>query len=309
MGGATLPSVRKSRPGAPSTRHPANHKEEARQYAGLMPLFEDSWKRIRRAKVHAEAFWDEVLRVFPKDGYAVSLDQENERTWAVTAVFKTVPDDELLSLELGEYFYQLRAALDALIWKAVWLTQGSEPPADANSLEFPIYMRKKKFDDAGIHKFPFPQELRDWLRTIQPYAIEKPVGDLEYGLASTLTVLHDCARKDRHRRLHVAAAIAKTVHYDFLDGFPEGVTIHLAEILPADFFKGKNAFLRVELAPKNGVMPKFQKHFATALQIDISVDEITNHTDEGFPGELRRFGVATEYVIGRFEDCFARGCK
>lgn len=275
----------------------------------MSDLFEDSWKRIKRAKVHAEAFWSEVLRVFPKDGDSIDLNQENERTWVAAAAFKIVPNDEVLSLELGEYFYQLRAALDALIWKAVWLTQGSEPPADANTLEFPIYIKQGKFNSAGIHKFPFPQELKTWLGGIQPYSAEKPVGDPERGPASTLTVLHDCARKDRHRRLHVAAAIAKTVHYDFLDGFPEGVTIHSADILPADFFKGKNEFLRVELSPKTGVMPKFKKHFATALQIDISVDEITNWTDEGFPGELRRFGQATEHVIDRFEECFARGCK
>jgi len=53
-------------------------------------------------------------------------------------------------------------------------------------------------------------------------------------------------------------------------------------------------------------MPKFQKHFATALQIDISVDEITNWTDEGFPGELILFGQTTEYVINRFESVYAK---
>jgi hypothetical protein len=269
-------------------------------------LFGDSWKRIKRAKVHAEAFWHEVLRVFPQDGCTVNLDQENERTWIATAAFKVSPDDELLSLELGEYFYQLRAALDALIWKAVWITQGSEPPADANRLEFPIYSTKRKFDDAAIHTYPFPQELRDWIGTIQPYCADKPIGDPERGLQNTLTAIHDCARKDRHRRLHVAAAIAKTVHYDFLDGFPEGVIIRSAEILPADFFKGKNAFLRVELASKTGVMPKLKKHFGTALEIDISVDEITNWTDEGFPGELTRFGQVTEYAINRFDSVFKK---
>jgi len=272
----------------------------------MSSLFEDSRKRLARAKVHAEAFWSEVLRVFPKDGYTVNLDKKDERTWIATAVFKVTPNVELLSLELGEYFYQLRAALDALVWKAVWIIQGSEPPADANSLEFPIYPGPKKFESAGIHKFPFPQELRGWLAGIQPYSAEKPLGDPERGLNNTLRNLHDCARKDRHRRLHVAAAIAKTVHYDFLDGFPEGVTIRSAEILPADFFKGKNEFLRVELAHKTGVMPKFQKHFATALQIDISVDEITNWTDEGFPGELILFGQTTEYVINRFESVYAK---
>jgi hypothetical protein len=271
--------------------------------------FEDSRKRLKRAKEHAHAFWDEVLRTFPKDEYTVNLEKENERAWIVSAVFKTAPSDEVLSLELGEVFYQLRAALDALIWKAVWLTQGSEPPADANRLEFPIYPSQKKFYEAAIHTFPFPQELRDWLRAIQPYSDERPVGDPERGLSNTLKILHDCARKDRHRRLHVAAAVAKGVAYSFLDGFPEDVTVHSAEMLPADFLKGKNAFLRFELTSSIEPFPIFRRHLATALDIDISVDGITNSTPEGFPGEILRLGQATEYVINRFEECFTRGCK
>jgi hypothetical protein len=31
-----------------------------------MPLFEDSWKRLKRSKVHAEAFQDELVRLFPQ---------------------------------------------------------------------------------------------------------------------------------------------------------------------------------------------------------------------------------------------------
>lgn len=269
-------------------------------------LFEDSLKRIKRAKVHADAFWNEVIRIFPKEGYSVSLDKENERTWIVTAIFKTPPNDELLSLELGEFFYQLRAALDALIWKAVWIKDGREPSADANRLEFPICPNQEKFDTAAIHKFNFPQELRNWISTIQPYSAEKTVDDPERGLNSTLKTLHDCARKDRHRRLHVAAAVASTVQLDFLDGFPEGVSFRSAEILPADFLKGRNKFLRLELASETGTLPSFQRHLATALKIDISVDEFANWTDEGFPGEIVRLGGAVEHVRRRFEEYFAQ---
>ncbi len=270
------------------------------------PLFEDSRKRIKRAKTHAQAFWNEVLRLFPNDGYTVALDRENERTWVVSAIFKTAPDDEVLSLELGEFFYQLRAALDAAVWKAVWVLDGTEPPADANRLEFPIYPNKAKFDTAAIHRCNFPQELRDWISTIQPYSAEKSAGDPDLGLSGTLQTLHDCARKDRHRRLHVAAAMASVVHYDFLDGLPEGVAVRSAEILPADFLKGKNSFLRLEFTSETGTLPSFQKHLATALKIDISVDEITNWTAEGFPDELIRLGGATEHVINRFDSVFER---
>lgn len=267
-----------------------------------MPRFEDSWKRIERSRVHAEALWSEVIRLFPQDGYTVRPEQESERTFIANAVFKSPPGDNSLALELGELFYQLRAALDAAVWKTVWILDGTEPSPDENRLEFPIYPTKKKFDSAAIHRLSFPQELRDWLGTIQPYSADKPVGEPDSGLNVTLEALHNFARKDRHRRLHLCAAFSKNVSFDIV---PIGNEARVQYIQPlqTDFLKGENAFLRFGVV---GPIEKLKINLSTAFEIDISIDEALPYAPLSLPEELRRFGLATEYVINRFDSVLTK---
>jgi len=265
-------------------------------------VFEDSWKRIDRSRVHAEALWNEVGRLFPKDGYTVRAEQESEGTWTLSAVFNSPTGDNCIAFELGEFFYQLRAALDAAVWKAVWILDGSEPPAKANRLEFPIYATQQQFDAAAIHKFNFPQELREWLSAVQPYSADKPVGDPDLGLNVTLERLHNCARKDRHRRLHVFACVGEAVAFDFLPLGP-GCSVTFVQPLEADFLKGKNVFLRFGVA---GAGPDFKIKLATDLKVDIAIEDIPVWPGSTFGEELRRFGLATEYVINRFDLAFTR---
>jgi hypothetical protein len=267
-----------------------------------MSRFEDSWKRISRSRTHAEALWAEVKRLFPQDGYAVEIKKESERTFTANAKFKCPSQDISISLELGEFFYQLRAALDAAVWKAVWILDGTEPPPDANSLEFPIYPLQSKFESAAIHKHSFPQELRDWLGTIQPYSADKLVPDPDAGLNVTLEALHNFARKDRHRRLHVCAAFSKNVSFDIIP-LSNKAAVEYVELLPTDFLKGKNAFLRFGVI---GPIEELKINLATGFEIDISVDEALSYIPRGLPEELRRFGLATEHVINRFDSVFAK---
>ena len=264
-------------------------------------LFEDSWKRIGRSRIHAEALWGEVDRLFPKDGYTVLPHKESERTWTLSAAFKTPVGDNTIALELGEFFYQLRAALDAAVWKAVWIMDGTEPPANASNLEFPIYTDEGKFNNAGIHKLNFPQELRDWLATIQPYSADKSISDPDSGLNVTLKGIHDCARKDRHRRLHVFACIGEPVGFECLPASP-GVGITFVQPVRSDFLKGENTFLRFGVA---GSGPDFKINLATSLKVDIAIEDIPIW-GPSFGDELKRFGLATEYVINRFDSVFAK---
>lgn len=269
-----------------------------------MSRFEDARKRIGRSVIHATEFMGEFRRLFPQDGrYDVRLDKEDERTWVARAVYNRDFNNSL-ALELGEFFYQLRAALDAAMWKAVTISEGPEPTAHADSLEFPIYNGKDpedKFKKAAFHKFKIPDELKAWLGTIQPYSAPKPVNHPDCGLSVTLERLHDCARKDRHRKLHVAAAVAQRVEYDFID-LPPGLRLSFVEPVAVDFLKGEDIFLRfgIDGAIIGEEFPGKPK-LATALQIDVSVDEIPVWSNEGFWLELRRFGEATEYIINRFD--------
>ncbi len=172
-----------------------------------MPHFTDSWKRIERAVVHGKAFKAEWESLIQPESYRVFIEMESDWTSGVAkAVPHVIPKNDL-ALELGEFFYQLRAALDAAVYQAAIFAEGVDTPTKQDSIEFPIYIDSGKFNKNPINKPPFPEELRDWLESIQPYNTAKTANTNYSTLNGTLKLLHDCARKDRHRRLHVIAAV------------------------------------------------------------------------------------------------------
>jgi hypothetical protein len=272
-----------------------------------MRLFEDSWKRIDRSAVHAKAFVKEFDRLFSNGGYFVAFKQESPETVVASVVFAVEPHtlENSLALELGECFYQLRGALDAAVWKAVTICEGSEPldtAPGANRLDFPI-CGEGKFKESAIHKFKFPEKLRDWLRTIQPDSAEKPQDDPDLGLNVTLETVHNIARKDRHRRLHVAAAVPTQIDYG-IEGVPSDLRVISAESIASDFLKGDYEFMRFGLESPSG-LPITQAKLATGVTVDVVLEGIPLWSDEGFLGELKRCGMATEHVIEKFEEAFA----
>jgi hypothetical protein len=272
-----------------------------------MLLFEDSWKRIERAVIHAKAFVVEFHRLFPKDGYTVRLDQESPGTFVATAFFNIDSAKNDLALELGEFFYQLRGALDAAIWQTVTICEGSEPTdttPGVNRLEFPI-TSEANFEKAAVHKFKFPDKLKSWIRSIQTDSAEKPSDDPDLGLNVTLETIHNFARKDRHRRLHVAAIVPRAFEYIF-DCTPSNVQIVSVEFIECDFLKGNNKFARFELESING-QPITHAELTTGLAIDVAVDGMDIWSQDGFAGELIRCGAAVEYILNRFESTFNQG--
>ncbi|MGB9418109.1 MAG: hypothetical protein WCB58_17455 [Acidobacteriaceae bacterium] len=272
-----------------------------------MRLFEDSWKRIDRSVMHAKSFVEEFNRLFPSGGYSVAFKQESPGTVVASVVFAVEPHilENSLALELGEFFYQLRGALDAAIWKAVTICEGSEPldtAPGANRLDFPI-CGEGKFEASAIHKFKFPEKLKAWLRTIQPDSAEKPQDDPDFGLNVTLETIHNIARKDRHRRLHVAAAVPRSIDYA-VEGVPADLRVVSAESIASDFLKGDYQFMRFGLESPSG-LPVTQAKLATGVTIDVVLEGIPLWPHESFAGELRRCGMATEYVVQEFEEVFA----
>jgi hypothetical protein len=152
-----------------------------------------------------------------------------------------------LALKLGEFAYQLRAALDGVIWDAITYRQGTEPPADANGIGFPILNGKvRDFDKCGFHKFPFPQNLADWLRSIQPGTADTPIGHPDRGMNNTLEDIHNVARFDRHRRLRLVAAVPGDPVVDVAT-MPPGATVIRHDWLNCDPLSGVYDYLWFEL--------------------------------------------------------------
>src|SRR6185437_5378763 len=165
-----------------------------------------------------------------------------------------------LALELGELAYQLRAALDGLIWDAVTYTQGAETASDAKGLhrlEFPLSPEWKAndVDKDRFHGFPFPQKLIDWMRTIQPGTADKPAGHPDFGLPNTLKDVHDLARLDHHRRLRVVGMIPTNQRIDIIETEPPGGGAISHEWLGCDPLDGKYDVIRIKIICPGGLFP------------------------------------------------------
>lgn len=162
------------------------------------------------------AFKNEWAKIFADDAISTVARYDKDSGWFIASVVLTPGAIERvqknnLALEIGEYAYQLRSALDALIWDAITLKQGgTEPPPDANRVEFPILPTNKAFKDCGFLKFSFPDKLKPWLESIQPNSAAQPVNHPDRGVNTALGDIHDLARFDRHRRLRILAVVPTT---------------------------------------------------------------------------------------------------
>ena len=271
-----------------------------------MRLFEDSWKRIERSAVHAKAFVKEFDSLFSNRGYSVAFKQESPETVVASVVFAVEPHtlENSLALELGECFYQLRGALDAAVWKAVPSAKDLSP-----STPLPVQtgwiFRSVVRENSRIALSTNSNSLRNsriGFERLRPDSAEKPQDDPDLGLNVTLETVHNIARKDRHRRLHVAAAIPMQIDYG-IEGVPSDLRVVSAESIASDFLKGDYEFMRFGLESPSG-LPITQAKLATGVTIDVVLEGIPPWSDEGFLGELKRCGMATEHVIEKFEAAF-----
>ena len=101
-----------------------------------------------------------------------------------------------LSLVLGEFLYQLRGALDNCLYTVAVIDSGQSPPPNADLLEWPICLTPEKWRSNARRFAALSLEVRQALEAIQPYQAEQPGW-------SCLRILHDLARVDRHRALHL----------------------------------------------------------------------------------------------------------
>jgi hypothetical protein len=248
----------------------------------------------------SQSIWESLINLEP---FASQIELNADRTGGIVrAVHAEIPENDF-AIELGEMFYQLRASLDCAVYKAAVLAEGFDPPSDENRVEFPIYSVPKQFKSNPVNRPKFPKKLRDWLELIQPYNVTKAANTDFANLSSYLGFLHECARKDRHRKLHVVAAVPSYVGYEFVPA--DLVSVNFVRILgDTDFFKGKDDFLAFDLA-QSAAGYKGKLHLNTRLVIEISIENF-RPTAPGQAGYV--FGGmldAVKLVIDYFENFFA----
>lgn len=262
-----------------------------------------------RARTHLSAFVREWAAIFVDNEPSTVCSKDKDHGWFnATFVLPEVMCERIkknvLPLELGEFAYQLRAALDGLMWDTISITQGAEPTPDAKrvtGIDFPILDGKsKKFEDCAFLLFPFPDKLRIWLESIQPDAAEKPEGHPDRGLSTALGDIHDLARFDRHRRLRVVAAMPTSLRFGVET--PEVLSKLVAwEWMDCDLLGGQHQFLRFQLETIDGTPVKKLK-LKTEIGFEILLEDIEPFEGINTGTQLGMLADAVEYVIGRFEE-------
>jgi hypothetical protein len=214
-----------------------------------------------------------------------------------------------LSFVLGEFAYQLRAALDGLIWDTITYTQGSELPSNTkglNRLEFPLSptWKAKDVDKNCFHGFPFPQDLIDWMKTIQPSTADKPIGHPDLGLQNTLVDIHNLARYDRHRRLRIVSMLPINQRVDILGTEPPGGGAIEHEWLHCNPLDGKYEIMRMKIVCPGGLFP-YQVHIKPNVSFTVFAENIEPYDGADIGVQLNRFIGAVSRVINRFDEEFS----
>lgn len=113
----------------------------------------------------------------------------------------------------GEWLYNLRSALDHVVWASAAHASGSIPPAGEDGLQYPIYDTEKAWKRNLWRLRPFPEHQVEMLHTMQPFN-----SDLD---ANFLGWINRLARIDRHRRL--AMWTARVAEAEPVFQIPSGV--------------------------------------------------------------------------------------
>lgn len=261
--------------------------------------FRDSRDRIRRADTHRREVAEIWNGFMADEPYVPFVDVDDEGNGTIRIVQQR-PIPRRMSLRLGEMFYQLRAALDACVYGAAIRDSGQDPPPKPQQLEFPIFTDKGKFQNATRKIRPLAQKRRSIIETVQPYNASS-VGPDERFINDSLGLLHDLARKDRHRRLRVIGAWASEASPQLR--LPEGTELTYMSTMPDCFLKGEREIAEFHLS---GWGPDMEIQANPDLFVDVALDEsMPQSTGPHLLREMcESLFPAVETVVDRIESSF-----
>lgn len=161
--------------------------------------FEGCGARLDRALEHRVEFGAEWARYL--DGQPAELTYEVDGDgYGTITIVRHEPPPHRLSLLIGEFLYELRAALDNCLYEVAVQHSGQDPPPGEAVLQFPIYDTPQAWTTNLYRLDHLSDEHRAMLERIQPYQAERQ--DL-----NCLRIVNRLARNDRHRTLHVVGSI------------------------------------------------------------------------------------------------------
>lgn len=231
-----------------------------------MTPFDGPWARIERAQDHrAEAarLWADYL---DRDPFHVSLSMDEDGVGVVSIEVDEQPP-LAMALSLGEYFYNLRAALDGAVYDAAVADTGKDPPPEAGRLQFPVATTREAFGRARSQIEPLSVENKRSIESCQPYRSPEPRGTALYWV-------NEMARKDRHRHLHLLGAwvVQAKIEVDA----PPGAVVVFEHADPRGFVRDASTVARFRVSPYT---PGDRVHANPNADLDFEVEEFVTRPE------------------------------
>lgn len=179
-------------------------------------LFATAWARVDRAdslRAQMATSWNDHLASEP---FTTSLDGEGNGVY-ILRVWEEEPPPRELGVAIGEWLYNVRSALDYLIWATAAHEIRLIPPPDEHYLQYPIYDDEAAWERNLYRLKHLADHHRSMLKVMQPFN-----SDLD---ANYLGWINRLARIDRHRHLNHVTAYLRVI--EPVIALPEGCSSSL----------------------------------------------------------------------------------
>jgi len=230
--------------------------------------FQGCRDRIERAYAHRKALGEIWNKLVNENFYQILVNVEHDGTGTIS-VEQLNPLPVSCALELGETLYNFRAALDGCIYRAAIIESKQNPPPGENRLEFPVCSNAAEFLKSARKIEPLSQKCRDFIESIQPYHTPELPAELYIrNFNRNLGILHDWARKDRHRQLHVVGCWGSQASPSIR--LPAGTSLKSIRACTDGFLEYEHEIASFEI---DGFVPGMKVQANPDLMIDIAVNE------------------------------------
>lgn len=252
--------------------------------------------------MHYKTF-GEVWNTFLKEEepyFPVVTTNDQGEGWISIRAAESFPGEQL-SLHFGEMLYQLRAALDSLVYEVAILDSGKDPPPDQDRLEFIFRGTEDDFNKAAWKIKPLSDQHRTMIQSVQPYDVDQR-GEGEAIVAGVLNELNDLARKDRHRGLRVIASWVSNKNPS-IETLPPGCSLEWLTVTEDGLLKeeGEVASLKI-----SGWLPEHELEANPNCAIDVAIEDAGPpfHDDDTLFARTRMMIGCVSEVIRGFEETF-----
>lgn len=186
----------------------------------MQDLYNLAFARHDRATAKRREFgecWANYISVHPWD---IDVKNVDPCTLEILVVMRE-PAPVDMALIFSEWLAALRASLDNALYALAASISGQNPPPHAERIQYPICSTQEDFTKQAKRLTMLPNHVVEAIEKAQPY--QSP-----YGPESNLTYwIHELARKDRHRSLHIG--LGRVDGHRIRVAVPPGVAIQFDE--------------------------------------------------------------------------------